>query len=232
MDDSKGLGEWLDALEWGDNDEVRSEVGPLDVDPNQKVENIDDKGNLPSLFPMTLKEFYAIRSDFVVKLLAWSGGLPSQTTAEMAEVLEYMADDFDHFKALATDKTGACFPIKCDLIKKELLGVIKQIRDSPEISLETEEIMDYLGRAIGRLTTKGLDYFEPDAEAVEMEARMAKIHSQNVWDMQDMGWGEEVEQLRKTLWTSYVNLNFSMSGCGCFQCKRVWPDEIELRRAE
>lgn len=193
-------------------------IGPFDVDPNQNSQP-KAPGRIASLYPMTVHEFRTIRADFAAKFEVWRDGSSGKSTADMAEILEYMADDFDHFKtAVIPDTTKPCFCPKCDMIKHEVLQLIQKLKGSPELTLEIEENMAYIGSAIGRLTLEG----KSDDDAVEETIKFVKIHEQNVWDMPEMGFTQDAEGLRTRLWTVYTNVNFSMSGCRCFQCAMYW----------
>lgn len=193
-------------------------IGPFDVDPNQKPPS-NVPGRTPSLFPMTIQQFQASRADFVAKLKDWREGTSGKTPPQMAEILEYMAEDIDHFKiAMIPNVTRACFTTKCDYIKHEVLRLIERLKGSTELGLETEEYMAYLGSAIRRLALEDDD----DVEAVNETFRFVRIHERHVWDMPELGFTKEAEALRTRLWTVYINLNYSRAGCGCFQCKMVW----------
>ncbi|CEO60184.1 hypothetical protein PMG11_04822 [Penicillium brasilianum] len=193
-------------------------IGPFDVDPNQNSQP-EAPGRTPPLFPMTVQEFRTNRADFVAMFKRWAGGSSGKTTTDMAETLEYMADDFDQFKtAVIPDTTATCFPPKCDMIKHEVLQLIQKLKNSPKLTLEIEEIMAYIGSATGRLTLEG----DTDDDAWNETLRFVRIHERNVWDMSEMGFTQEAEELRTRLWTVYTNVNFSMAGCRCFQCAMHW----------
>jgi hypothetical protein len=146
-------------------------------------------------------------------------GSSGKTTAEMAEILEYMVDDFDHFKTAAIpDKTSICFPRKCELIQHEVLQLIQRLKSSPNLGLETEEITAYIRSAILRLSID----LATDSDAKNEVDRFARIHQHNVWDMPKLGWTKEAEGLRTRLWTVYTNVNFLSAGCKCEQCEQYW----------
>jgi hypothetical protein len=202
-------------------------IGPFDMDPNQKSQS-KAKRREPPLFPMMPEQFQEIRADFGAKFKEWSSGSSGKTTADMAEILEYMVDDFDHFKTAADPiSTARCFSRKCELIKHEVLRLIQKLKSSPKLDLETEEIMAYIRSAILRLTIEG----KSDLVAITETERFERIHLHSVWDMPELGWGKEAEGMRTRLWTVYTNVNFSRADC-CFQCKPYWFSEKapEFRR--
>lgn len=201
-------------------DDSKPGIGPTDVDPNPEPPVKPTPVRTPSLFAMTVDQFLTIRSDFVAKFKDWREGTSGKTPAQIAEILEYMEDDLDHFKtAMIPNVTRACFPIKCGLIKHEILALIERLKGSTELGLETEEYMAYIASAIRRLAL--LD--EDDDEAwLETHRFILRIHPRHVWDMPEMGFTPEAEALRVRLWTVYTNLNHSMAGCGCYQCKVVF----------
>lgn len=195
-------------------------IGPFDVDPNQNSQG-KAKSREPSLFPMTPEQFEEIRADFGAKFKEWSSDTSGKTTADMAGILEYMVDDFDHFKtAIIPWQTARCFPRKCELIKHEVLQLIQRLKSIPKLDMETEEIMAYIRSAILRLTIEG----KSDLVAKAETERFERIHQHNVWDMPELGWTKEAEGLRTRLWTVYTNVNFSRADC-CFQCKPYWFNE-------
>ncbi|KAJ5482668.1 hypothetical protein N7539_006114 [Penicillium diatomitis] len=173
---------------------------------------------------MSAEQFHIIRADFVLKLKQWRRGETDLTPAHMAEILDCMVDDLDHFQTAMTSETAICFPSKCDLIKLEMLRLIEQLKLITTINLEIGETMSYIGAAIGRITLEGkscVDDIE-DLEAARATVEFHHIHKLHVWDMPELGFTDEAEQLRVRLWTVYTNVNFSRGGCGCFQCRTAW----------
>lgn len=169
---------------------------------------------------MDAAQFEAIRADLVAKLKTWSEGSPDLTAAEIAEAFEYMAPDFDHFKALVTDTTGRCFQQKCDIIKNTLLEVVQKLKGQGNISIETKQVMDVLARAIGRLTLHG--YNLTDEYAVEMIKRVNKT-KELPWETSELGNRPDDDRLQVYIWSVYVQLEFAMSSCGCIQCQVQYP---------
>ncbi|KAF3388675.1 hypothetical protein F1880_004117 [Penicillium rolfsii] len=195
-------------------------IGPFDVDPNQHSQG-KAKGRQPTFSPMMPEQFKEIRADFGAKFKEWSSGTSGRTTAEMAEILEYMVDDLDHFKTAADPiLTARCFPRKCELIKHEIQQLIQRLKSIPKLDMETEEIMAYIRSAILRLTVEG----KSDLAAKAETERFKRIHQYSIWDVPELRWTKEAEGLRTRLWTVYTNVNFSRANC-CFQCKPYWFNE-------
>ncbi|KAI2794851.1 hypothetical protein POX_a01452 [Penicillium oxalicum] len=159
-------------------------VDPLDHIPYPQDDTDQCSVRAPSLLPMSAEQFRVIRADFVLKLRQWRRGQASQKTpTQIAEILEYMADDVDHFKTAATGDTGICFSPKCDLIKHELLKLIQRLQRASSIDRETTEIMAYIGAAIGRLTLDGRSQIHDvkDLEAATSTLIFHRNHKLHGW---------------------------------------------------
>lgn len=203
------------------------DIGPLDVDPNPPAPSQSNvRGRISSLSPMTAEQFHTIRADYVAKFREWRSGTSGKTPKQMAEILEYMVDDLDHFKTAMTSETRPCFPGKCDGIKHEILQLIPRLNalHTNELGLELEECMAYIGSAIGRLTLEGAMKIKDvqDTDAANETKKFLAAYKEAVFDFPEFGFGPEAEGLRTRLWVVFANCNFSLAKCRCFQCIESW----------
>ncbi|KAJ5679412.1 hypothetical protein N7462_007656 [Penicillium macrosclerotiorum] len=173
-----------------------------------------------TILRMTVQDFEEIRKDFVHKYIMWIQDEPSLTPEQMAEVLEYMADDFLHFRLLVTSETSLCFPKKCHAIRGIILELCQELQVHRRVTIAIRHIMIILKRAIGSLSLNG--YSLKDRYAMDMARESAEAGP--AWELHGLPRTKSTDELQVRLWTISLNLGVALSNCGCLQCLIVYPD--------